>query len=573
MGHPLQPASLRDSGRSWLVAMLLTTFAFPAAASDSTTARIPDGMTVSDNQEISDSTWVDHDDRPIQQPPDWEPNFWGHQFRDGLIEPLSHAFDIPDLILGGADLIGADSDREAVNVNAHDEVPNSSWFTNRNHMRAVPLGDIRQGPGAPGLPTKPWIITKAKQSGRTLGFQIKDADGGRWLVKLDPVGFPQLGAGADLISRTLFHAAGYNVPHNEPVRFRRDELVIDDDLRSGKKGAPFSDADLDSILTGGAVLLDGQFCGFASLFLDGHVVGAPSMRHLRPGDTNDHYSHVHRRELRGLYVLCAWLNSWDMKDSNFLDLFVETQDSLGHVDHYLLDVGASLGASAKGPKKPWNGFEHTLDLKWTLRRFLSLGFIVEPWRRPEANSGIPSVGNFESAVFNPGDFRTLIPQAAFREMTERDAYWGAKLVASFSDAQIEAAVEAVRYEDSRARDFIVNTLIERRNKTAVYWFDRVAPLDFFSVREGSLYFHDLAVDIGLEAPRQYEVELKQEDGSSPVTRRIRLDQTGLSLDESDANGATRLSIEFKVAGHPAKPAHVELTRKGVEWIVTRVRHG
>ncbi|TPW04424.1 MAG: hypothetical protein FD129_2905 [bacterium] len=199
--------------------------------------------------------------------------------------------------------------------------------------------------------------------------------------------------------------------------------------------------------------------------------------------------------------------------------------------------------------------------------------IVEPWRRAADNSGIPSVGNFESAVFNPGEFRTLIPHAAFREMTDRDAYWGAKIVASFSDAQIAAAVEAVQYEDPRARDFLVNTLIERRDKTASYWFDRVAPLDFFSVREGALHFHDLAVDIGLEAPRNYEVELEPADGSSSATRRIPLDQARLPLDELDADGATRFSLKIKVAGNPARPACVELTRKGLQWTVTRVRHG
>ena len=57
-----------------------------------------------------------------------------------------------------------------------------------------------------------------------------------------------------------------------------------------------------------------------------------------------------RRELRGLYVLSSWLGFWDSKDANLLDTFVATRDSLGHVEHYLLDVGSSLGAQADGPK-------------------------------------------------------------------------------------------------------------------------------------------------------------------------------------------------------------------------------
>ena len=126
--------------------------------------------------------------------------------------------------------------REAVNVNAFDEVPNSAWFTNRNHVRAVPVAELRQGPDSVFLPAKPWTIKHAKQGGWTSGFQIKDADGKKWLVKLDPRGYPQLSSGADMVARTLLHAAGYNVPHNEPVRFRRGDVTIDPDLLRGAEG-------------------------------------------------------------------------------------------------------------------------------------------------------------------------------------------------------------------------------------------------------------------------------------------------------------------------------------------------
>src|SRR6185295_46041 len=178
----------------------------------------PSAFGASDSAEITNSTWVDHDRRPIQQPPDWEPSFWGKQFQQGITEPLSHLFDIPDKLLWVARLFGADTRREAVNVNAFDEAPNSTWFTNRNHRRAVPVTELERGPAVSFLPAKPWIIKHAKVGGWSLGFQIKDAGGKKWLVKLDPRGHPQLSSGADMVARTLLHAAGYNVPHNEPVR-------------------------------------------------------------------------------------------------------------------------------------------------------------------------------------------------------------------------------------------------------------------------------------------------------------------------------------------------------------------
>ena len=521
---------------------------------------------------IVDSTWVDHDRVAIQRPPDWQPGYWGQQFHHSVIAPLTHAFDIPDKLLWAAQRLGAGTRREAVNVNAFDEVPNSSWFTNRNHVRAIPVAELRRGPDSLFRPTKPWTIKKAKQGGYSAGFQIKDADGKKWIVKLDPHGYPQLSSGADMVARTLLHAAGYNVPHNEAVRFRRRDLTLDSALAHGPEGERFTDSDLDSLLARGAVFPDSSYAASASMFIPGHVLGSPSMDRLRSGDSNDWYSHVNRRDLRGLFVLCSWLNNWDTKDHQFLDVFVETRDSLGHVAHYILDVGASLGAGAERPKDLWAGYENTVDYAWIGRRLVTLGFVEEPWRRAHQETGIPSVGNFESVVYTPQDFRELVPQPAFREMTDRDGYWGAKIVASFSDAQISAAVEAAHYRDPRARDFLVQNLVMRRDKIARHWFSRVAPLDFFSIDDRVLRFHDLAVDVGLVGPRGYEIEIETTGGSSPERRRVHRSSAELPLNDI-ANDASHLSLEISVAGDRAKPAHVELTRKGSGWIVTRVRHG
>jgi hypothetical protein len=159
----------------------------------------------------------------------------------------------------------------------------------------------------------------------------------------------------------------------------------------------------------------------------------------------------------------------------------------------------------------------------------------------------------------------------FRRMTLADAYWGAKIVASFTNAQIAAAVDAAGYEDPRARAYIHQMLVARRDKIARYWFARVAPLDFFHVRDGYLVFHDLAVDLGLASARGYEVEEKGGDGRTvPVevlARDPRINLRGLG------RGADDVSLRLSVAGSGARPVHVDLRRNGRDWIVTRVRHG
>lgn len=515
---------------------------------------------------------VDHDRVPIDRPPNWEPLYWSGRVHQGLVEPLVHVFDIPDKLLWLARGFGAPTRREAVNVNLLDEVSDSAWFTNRNHQRAVPVEEMRRGPDEIVVPAKPWTIKHAKMGGWSPGFQIEDAKGKKWLIKLDSRGYPQLSSGADMVARTLLHAAGYNVPHNEEIRFRRSDLTIDPKLLHAASPGQFSEADLDSTLVQGGLYPDSSYAASASLFIPGHALGSPSMSHRRPGDPNDRYSHVHRRELRGLFVVCAWINDWDTEDHQFLDVFVATRDTLGHVDHYLLDAGSSFGASATGPKQVWEGYENLLDLPWTARRIVSLGFVEEPWRRSRQETGIPSVGNYESTVFRPEDFRQLVPQPAFREMTDRDAYWGAKIVASFSDAQIAAAVESAHYEDPRAVEYLVRGLIVRRDKIARYWFARMAPLDFFEVRDGALHFHDLALDLGLAGKRAYDVSIERKGGGSHSAPPARLDLASMPLSRI-GEGASRLSLEISIAGSGAKPAHVELSRKGSEWVVTRVRHG
>lgn len=525
---------------------------------------------------VDRSTWTDHDGQPIRKPAEREKNLWGHQFREALVEPISHAFDIPDKILWLTRQMSGGTKPQSVNVNRFDEVPNSSWFTNRNHVRTLTTAEVRNGTlGEHLMPMPPYEIKSVKKHGVNPGFNIKDANDKRWVVKLDPPGHPQIGSGADAVVSRLLWAAGYNVPHDVSFTFRRDQLTLDPDLVEGEDGEPpFTAENLDSLLTRGAVGDDGRRYGQASLFLEGTPIGHIDMRGRRPDDPNDLYKHRNRRELRGLYVLISWLNSWDTKDHQSLDTFVETKDSLGYVRHHLLDLGAALGAAAEGAKALPTGYEYKVDWGWIGRRLFTFGFVTEPWRRAEQESGIPSVGNFEAAEYEPDRFKPLMPHPAFGKRTSRDGYWGAKLVASFSDAQIAAAIDAAGYEDPRAKPYLLRTLAERRDKVARHWFDRVAPVDFFHVDGGTLHFRDLAVDRGLASPRGYTVRVSSPGGeragnagSRQVVRATAIPLDGL------AAGARSLELEIGIEGHGADPATVGLERSGAGWTIVRVVHG
>jgi hypothetical protein len=518
---------------------------------------------------IDPSTFVDHDAYPpIPEPAFVETDLNRFYVSNGFVQPLADALDLPGAIL---DLAGA-GQQESANVNEFDEVPNTSWFTNRNHFRAVPVEDILLGPGHGLHPETPWKITKIKQTGATPGFQIKDAAGKRWVVKLDPPAYAQIGSGADVVVSRLLYAAGYNVPHDEAITFRREDLNLDPELVAGKDGQrPFTAADLDVLVGAGARSEDGRYYGLASLFLP-KPIGNAQLGKLRQDDPNDWYTHRRHRELRGLRILAAWLNDWDTKDQQTLDSFQTTSDSLGHVEHYLIDLGGALGATTDGPKRLKTGYEYAFDPGWIARRIATLGFITEPWRSARQVTEIPAVGSFQADNFNPDDYRPMMPHLAFQECTAREAYWGAKIVASFSDAQIAAAVSAAGYEDPRASAYLVDALKKRRDAIARLWFGRVAPLDFFQVRGGRLDFRDLAVDRDLCGPHRYTVRVEPltETQAKPESFAIASPTNDLTRFDS---GAPAVRLTLGIAGENALPTQVEIRKSSAGWQVTRVRHG
>jgi hypothetical protein len=535
------------------------------------------GLTVADvepaDRPVDPRTFVDHDAYPpIPQPAEHEADLYKYYVRYGFVQPLADALDLPGAILH---LAGAEN--EAANINDFDEAPNSSWFTNRNHFRAVPVEEIRVGPGNCRRPVAPFTITAMKKSGVNAGFNIKDAAGEDWVVKLDPPGYPQIASGADVVVSRLLYAAGYNVPHDVALIFTRAELGIDPELAAGKDGEPpVTVQDLDQVLDhGDQPPADGRYFALASLILSGTSLGHVDMARRRADDPNDWYNHRNRRELRGLLILAAWFNSWDVKDHQSLEMFETQTDSLGAIRHYLIDFGATLGAAAEGPKRLKEAYEFVFDPGWIARRWITFGFIQEPWREAAQATGIPSVGNFAAEDFDPDDFRPTIPHLAFQELTPADGYWGAKVVASFSDAQIAAAVEAAGYEDPRAAAYITAALELRRNAIAKTWFDRVAPIDFLRVENGQLVFNDLAVDLGLEAPRSYEVEIAAlaGDGAPPEPQVVAAD--GLDLSRLGPE-LTALRVVIGIEGSAARPTTAELHKQeGQEgkWRITRVRHG
>jgi hypothetical protein len=395
-----------------------------------------------------------------------------------------------------------------MNANALDEVPDSTWFTNRIGVRELSPDEVARGPNSLGGPdtSAPWKVVSSKVGGQSIGFIIEDARGGRFLLKFDEPHFPVMETATDVLVQRLLWAVGYHVPEDSIVYFERSQLVLAEDASVkdvfGNK-RPMTVADLDASLS--LVRSEGtRFRGLTSKFLPGVPIGGFPQRGVRADDPNDRIPHEHRRELRGLRVFYGWLQYTDAKENNTLDVYEEdpADPSRHYVMHYLVDFGKSLGANSTMAKYYADGHAYMLDLVDVPLQLLTLGLYPRDWEgtRAPALEGIPQ---FDSAHFDPGGFVPHDPYTPFDQADDDDNFWAAKILIRLSPEHIRAAVEQAEYPDPRAAAYMTRMLIERQRKTARYYFERVAPLDRFVVRDHGagfvLCFEDLALAYRLGA--------------------------------------------------------------------------
>ncbi|MGC4080999.1 MAG: hypothetical protein QM736_02535 [Vicinamibacterales bacterium] len=179
----------------------------------------------------------------------------------------------------------------AQNVNTVDEVPDSSWFTNRAGFAPITAADVRRGPDRTNGPSPgSWTITSSKSDGVTPGFTVKDADGRRWFLKFDPPGYRGMSTGTEVAATKLMWALGYNVPENRIAYLRREQLVVGSTAKFTPRGGharPMRAGDIDTLLERADREPDGSYRVVASLALEGTPVGRIRFQGTRPDDPND----------------------------------------------------------------------------------------------------------------------------------------------------------------------------------------------------------------------------------------------------------------------------------------------
>ncbi len=511
--------------------------------------------------------WLDFDMKNIPEPKERPNGFYDYFFKNQLIEQTKQDFDIPRWLrhAGG-------HPKQASNVNALDEVPNSSWYTNRHALHPMTIEELVRGPDRDGdAPDfNKATITKAKMSGVTPGLMLKDEKGDSYLIKFDHADYPNLQSGAEVISTKIFYAAGYNVPENYIAYLHPGELQIGEKVEipgeTGKKRA-FAKDDLNEMLKRIATMSDGRVRVMASKILPGKAKGPFPQIGFRSDDPNDLIPHEHRRELRGLRVISSWVNHWDMKEDQGLDMYVE-EKGRNFLRHYLLDFGSDLGAAAD-PTEYWHGREYGLDLGNITREVLTLG----AYQTPSEKHGVvisPEVGMFTAGDFDPEGWKPTYATVMFDDMTDLDAFWATRIILSFSEPELRGIVKTAQYSNPQDADYIVQTLLERKRIIARHWLTRVDALANFSIRpvtEGlALTFRDLMIENDL-APRgttSYTFQIKGRHYRS-VKKTVqepefRLDRAALGAAiEREAPGLPiQITIWTNRGSTPSEPVNIYL---------------
>ncbi len=417
--------------------------------------------------------------------------------------------------------------RRALGVNALDEVPDSTWFTNRIGVRDLEPDEVLRGPSTIDSPElhKPWTIHSTKVGGDAVGFIVTDARGEKYILKLEKRAHPELETAADAIVSRLFWAFGFNVPEDHVVFVRADELVLAADATIGDvfgNKRPLTRSELEDRLAEATPDAGGNFRALASRYLPGRPLGGHPQSGVREDDPNDRIAHERRRDLRGARALHAWLDQTDVKEANTLDMWVADRDDprRHYVKHYFVDFGKSLGAMAASHESKREGVEYTLDWSAMLGNFFSVGVGEQPWDHRTAPS-LVGLGLFDTTTFDPGAWKpSTQAYLPFRTADRFDNFWAAKILIRFTRAQLAAAVSAARYSDPRTAAYVLDALVARQRATARYWFERVNPVDRFVFEGHMLCFTDLALEYELASRTitRYSLAVFDHDGSRLDTR-------------------------------------------------------
>jgi hypothetical protein len=440
-----------------------------------------------------------------------------------------------------AEAVGVEHHGEAVNVNSLDEVPDSSWFTNRIGVHPVSAAEVARGACSPELLLDPdgaadgtWLIDHGKANGSSPGFRVSIPGKGRFLFKGEPPDQPERPSAASVIGAAVYEAVGFNTSCEQVVYFRPSLLKLAPGLTyQGNFGAiePFGQKVVDQILAdsphrGGLVRMQ------ASAWLPGYLVGPFRYTGTRSDDPNDVIAHDDRRELRGGRLVAAWLDHFDAREQNSMDTWItearegegkgkrKPDASPGHILHYYLDTSDCLGSEWDWEEISRRlGYSYIADWGDMGRDLVTLGIPTRPWDRVRRTPGQETFGFFNVKDFEADEWKNEYPNAAFSRMTERDGAWMARILARFTPEMVDALGGIGKFSDPRRTAYLTSVLQGRLDKILERYLTRLSPLTNVHVAgTDRLCAEDLAETRRLRSPAtfRYGARLTNDAGATTL---------------------------------------------------------
>jgi len=468
------------------------------------------------------------------------------------------------------------SGARAGNLNTIDEVPDSSWFTNRIGTIPVTAEAIARGvnSNAPPAPGK-WTLLREKSSGTNPGFTARDANGQTWFLQFDSPGRPEASSAGVEVATKLFWALGYNQVETFITAFDPAHVEVDPMAtvkRPNGSRTPFTRDDINRVLERAYRNADGTYRASAGRLIPGRILGPFRYEGTRSDDPNDLVPHERRRELRALRVFGAWMNFVDWKAKNTVDALVD-ENGRATIRHFLQDVGTTFGL-ANNPGEWDMGWEYYYDRPATKKRFLTYGFALSPWQTVPYVE-YPSIGIFEGDRFDPTTWKPQTPVAAYMEMRADDAFWAAQRVMAFTDDLIRAAVHTGQFSDPAAEAHLASVLIKRRDAIGRAYLPAINPVVNPRLDAGgALTFENAAVAAGFaEPPSAYRAAWSRFDNATGATTAIgetRSNTTTIPAPRelpTALNGFVEVDISAEASAHPSwqAPIHAYFRREASGW--------
>lgn len=410
-----------------------------------------------------------------------------------------------------AKFLQVDPGGEAVNVNALDEVPDSSWYQNRWAGRTETPEQIAVGPCKndldPKAATEPgsWLIDQGKANGATPGFRIRTKDKSKFLLKNNVGGAAERASAASAIGVRLYYAAGFYAPCDSVVYFDPKVLKLKPGLQiTDNTGVPrpFDQEALEEILNdsphrGEEIRMQ------SSKWLDGVPLGPFTYEGVRKDDPNDVVPHEDRRELRGARLLAAWINHFDSREQNSMMVWhaadpKRAESSPGHVLHYYLDISDALGSEwASDGISRRLGKSYYFDGKDIAIDFVTFGTLERSWQHSKRDPRLPGYGYFRAEDFVPEEWKPGYQNPAFLRMTEHDGAWMSRIIARIRPEDVAAIVKTGQIAVPSQEAAMIDVLQKRRMAILRRYLTRLSPLADVTPTASGVCALDLALYAGV----------------------------------------------------------------------------